>query len=90
MKVSFDPTTYTVTEGVDESVELMFIRSGNTRGSTTVIVTDVPGTVVTALRKYMNDYTTSHSILHVYTTGICKICLSKHNRLDYATVCRLQ
>ena len=44
--VSFDPTTYTVTEGVDEFAVLMLVRSGEISGITTVTVATVSGTAV--------------------------------------------
>ena len=37
--VTFDPTTYIVTERVDASAKLILLRSGDLSGSTTVIVT---------------------------------------------------
>ena len=37
--VSFNPTTYTVREGVDEYAELMLVRSGDLTRNTTVTVT---------------------------------------------------
>ena len=42
--VSFSPTTYTVTEGVDEFVELILVRSGVLSRATVVIVTTRSGT----------------------------------------------
>ena len=44
--VSFDPTSYTVIEGVDEFVVLGLVRSGDTSGSTTVAVETLPGTAM--------------------------------------------
>ena len=41
--VSFDPTIYTVTEGVDGFADLMLIRTGDTSRETVVTVTTVPG-----------------------------------------------
>ena len=42
--VSFDPTSYTVTEGEDGFAELTLVRSGDTSGETSVTVISVPGT----------------------------------------------
>ena len=44
--VSFDPTSYTVIEGVDEFVLLGLVRSGDISGSTTVDVETLPGTAM--------------------------------------------
>ena len=41
--VSFDPTSYTVTEGVDEFVVLTLARSRDISEVTLVTVTTVPG-----------------------------------------------
>ena len=42
--VSFDSTAYTVTEGVDPTVELMLIRGGDLNRVVVVTVTTVPAT----------------------------------------------
>lgn len=42
--VSFDPTSYTVTEGVDATVELILIRSGDLNRVVVVSVTTMEGT----------------------------------------------
>ena len=41
--VSFDPTSYTVTEGEDGFAELTLVRSGDTSGATVVTVTTADG-----------------------------------------------
>ena len=41
--VSFDPTSYTVTEGEDDSVQLMLVRSGYFNRATVVTVTTANG-----------------------------------------------
>ena len=41
--VSFDPTDYTVTEGVDGFANLRLIWTGDTSRETVVTVTTVPG-----------------------------------------------
>ena len=46
VSVSFAPTNYTVTEGVDEFVELILVRSRDTNRSTTVTVCTESGTAV--------------------------------------------
>ena len=43
MVVSFDATSYTVTEGVDEFAELTLVRSGDLSRTTVVTVTTGPG-----------------------------------------------
>ena len=42
--VSFDPTSYTVTEGIDGTAELMLVRSGNLNEGVAVSVTTESGT----------------------------------------------
>ena len=42
--VSFDPTSYTVTEGIDGTAELMLVRSGNLNREVVVSVTTASGT----------------------------------------------
>ena len=42
--VSFDPTSYTVTEGIDATAELMLVRSGNLNREVVVSVTTTSGT----------------------------------------------
>ena len=42
--VSFDPTSYTVTEGIDGTAELMLVRSGNLNREVVVSVTTTSGT----------------------------------------------
>ena len=44
--ITFDPTAYTVTEGVDAFAELTILRSGQTSGSTVVRVNLHSGTAV--------------------------------------------
>ena len=44
--VSFNPTDYTVTEGVDTFANLMLVRTGDLDGETIVIVTTVPGSAI--------------------------------------------
>ena len=44
--VSFDPTSYTVTEGIDGTVELMLVRSGNLNREVVVSVTTTPATAI--------------------------------------------
>ena len=44
--VSFDPTSYTVTEGDDEFAALRLVRSGDTSGTTVVTVNPVPGSAI--------------------------------------------
>ena len=39
MFVTFDPTTYIVTEGVNAFAQMRLVRSGDLSGSTTVTVT---------------------------------------------------
>ena len=41
--MSFDPTSYTVTEGEDGFAELTLVRSGDTSGATVVTVTTADG-----------------------------------------------
>ena len=43
MFVSFDPTSYIVTEGEDGFAELTLVRSGDTSRATVVTVTPTPG-----------------------------------------------
>ena len=44
--ISFDPTSYTVTEGIDGTAELMLVRSGNLNREVVVSVTTTPGTAI--------------------------------------------
>ena len=44
--VSFEPTSYTVTEGEDGTAELRLVRSGDTAGETVVTITLGPGTAI--------------------------------------------
>ena len=44
VNVSFDPTTYTVTEGVDIVANLMLVRSGDLTRTVVITVTTVAGT----------------------------------------------
>ena len=44
--VSFDPTSYTVTEGIDGTAELMLVRSGNLNREVVVSVTTTSGTAM--------------------------------------------
>ena len=46
MFVEFDPTAYTVTEGVDAFAELNLVRSGHLDGSTVVTVSLLSGTAI--------------------------------------------
>ena len=45
VSVSFDPTAYTVTEGVDATAELMLVRSGDNR-EVVVSVSTMSGTAI--------------------------------------------
>ena len=44
--VSFDPTSYTVTEGIDGIAELMLVRSGNLNREVVVSVTTTSGSAI--------------------------------------------
>ena len=44
--VSFDPTTYTVTEGVDNVANLMLVRSGSLNKTVVVTVSTASGTAM--------------------------------------------
>ena len=44
--VSFDPISYTVTEGIDGTAELMLVRSGNLNREVVVSVTTTSGTAI--------------------------------------------
>ena len=44
--VSFDPISYTVTEGIDGTAELMLVRSGNLNREVVVSVTTMSGTAI--------------------------------------------
>ena len=60
--VSFDPTTYTVTEGVDGVANLMLVRSGDLTRTVVVTVTTAAGTATGmthhCLLQYCNIYST--------------------------------
>ena len=43
---SFDPTSYTVTEGINGTAELMLVRSGNLNEGVAVSVTTMSGTAI--------------------------------------------
>ena len=44
--VSFDPISYTFTEGIDGTAELMLVRSGNLNREVVVSVTTTSGTAI--------------------------------------------
>ena len=44
--VSFDPTSYTVTEGINGTAELMLVRSGNLNERVAVSVLTMLGTAI--------------------------------------------
>ena len=44
--VSFDPTSYTVTEGEDGAAELILVRSGDLSRATVVTVTTADGSAI--------------------------------------------
>ena len=44
--VSFDPASYTVTEGEDGAVELILVRSGDLSRATVVTVTTTDGSAI--------------------------------------------
>ena len=46
MSVSFEPTSYTVTEGEDGVVELRLVRSGDLSRATVVAVTTADGSAI--------------------------------------------
>ena len=46
VNVSFDPTSYTVTEGIDGTAELMLVRRGNLNREVIVSLTTTSGTAV--------------------------------------------
>ena len=52
--VSFDPTVYTVTEGVDDFVVLTLVRIGDISGATTITVTIESGSALGS-HLHMND-----------------------------------
>ena len=49
--VAFSPTTYTVTEGVDEFAELVLARSGDLSNNTTVTVTTFDASALCRLQR---------------------------------------
>jgi hypothetical protein len=49
--VAFSPTTYTVTEGVDEFAELVIVRSGDLSRNTTVTVTTFDASALCKLQR---------------------------------------
>ena len=67
--VSFDPTTYTVTEGVDGVANLMLVRSGGLTRTVVVTVTTAAGTA-TGMTHHCTTVTT-----HVYTCTCTKSIL---------------
>ena len=67
--VSFDPTTYTVTEGVDGVANLMLVRSGGLTRTVVVTVTTVAGTA-TGMTHHCTTVTT-----HVHE--LCCIACTK-------------
>ena len=55
MLVSFDPTSYTVTEGENETAVLSLVRSGDLSRATVVTVSPTPGTATgRALSSYVH------------------------------------
>ena len=63
VSVSFDPTAYTVTEGVDATAELMLVRSGDLNREVVVSVSSRPGTAIGMTQ--WGIYALRH--VHVYT-----------------------
>ena len=62
--VSFDPTTYTVTEGLDNVANLMLIRSGDLTRTVVITVATAAGTAMGM---------THHCAATLYTTSQQKI-----------------
>ena len=60
--VSFDPTTYTVTEGVDGVANLMLVRSGGLTRTVVVTATTAAGTAM----GMTHHCTTVTTHVHVY------------------------
>ena len=65
MLVEFDPTAYTVTEGVDAFAELTLIRSGHLDETTVVTVSPLSGT---AIGKY-TEFVPVHFTYYTHTAG---------------------
>ena len=61
--VSFDPTTYTVTEGVDDVANLMLIRSGGLTRTVVVTVTTVAGTATGMTHHCLLPHCVRHALL---------------------------
>ena len=56
VNVSFDPTSYTVTEGIDGTAELMLVRSGNLNREVVVSVTTTSGTAIGTVECGIYEY----------------------------------
>ena len=52
MVVSFDPVSYTVTEGVDGAVELILVRSGDLSRATVLTITTADGSAIGMMYSY--------------------------------------
>ena len=50
--VSFDPVSYTVTEGVDGAVELILVRSGDLSRATVLTITTADGSAIGMMYSY--------------------------------------
>ena len=61
--VSFDPTTYTVTEGVDGVANLMLVRSGGLTRTVVVTVTTVAGTATGMTHHCLLPHCIRHALL---------------------------
>ena len=64
MSVSFDPTAYTITEGVDATSELMLERSGDLNREVVVSVSTRPGTAI-GIHVYLVHVTNTYLHLHI-------------------------
>ena len=56
MVVSFDPTSYTVTEGDDGYVELTLVRSGDLSRATVVTITTVDGSATGIVKNMCRSF----------------------------------
>ena len=61
--VSFDPTTYTVTEGVDDVANLMLVRSGGLTRTIVVTVITVAGTATGITHHCLLPHCIRHALL---------------------------
>ena len=83
--VSFDPTSYTVTEGIDGTAELMLVRIGNLNREVVVSVTTTSGSAIGMTELGIYAYRICRSISRSSSTIF--VCSRRGARLIYRMCC---